>query len=153
MITDRFLLSSCKVLLVLLLNGYALHALETGLIVKNGELKQINGQPTIEFPVVLTATQLEVVEFEYKTSDGTAKAGKDYLATSGKVSIPAKELKTSIIVPILNTSQSAKTSKNFYLTISSKLYTVFTDKAVGSIPVNTIAKETALKPSLQKDKQ
>ncbi|WP_043512703.1 MULTISPECIES: Calx-beta domain-containing protein [unclassified Actinoplanes] len=64
---------------------------------------------TAEVPIDLTfngdaTSTTQNVTVQYNTSDGTAKAGKDYTLTKGTLTIPPGTMKTSIKVPIINDS-------------------------------------------------
>jgi len=54
------------------------------------------------FTVVLNQPYFQDVTVHYATADGTAVAGRDYVATSGYVTIPAGKTTGTIVVPIIN---------------------------------------------------
>lgn len=56
--------------------------------------------PTATFTVTLSAASTQAVTIQYTTVDGTAKAGTDYQATSGTVTIQPGQTKVTILVPI-----------------------------------------------------
>ncbi len=64
-----------------------------------------------------TVTPLPVV-VNYSTSDGTAKAGTDYVATSGQVIIPAGQTSATVNVPIIGSSKNAP-QKQFTFNLSN----------------------------------
>lgn len=53
------------------------------------------------FGVTLSKASASDVSVDYATSDGTATAGSDYLATSGRLTIPAGETVALVRVPVL----------------------------------------------------
>ena len=52
-------------------------------------VREGNSGATLKFPVTLSGATSKDVTVNYKTIDGTAKAGSDYKATTGTVTIPA----------------------------------------------------------------
>jgi hypothetical protein len=58
------------------------------------------GDATLSVPVTLSTPQTSAVTVSYATSDGTAKAGRDYDATAGTLTIPAGATTASIPVTI-----------------------------------------------------
>lgn len=69
----------------------------------------------------------------YTTADGTAKAGSDYTATSGVLTIPAGQTTATISVPILNDAIS-EVSETFLLNLSSPSNGIIVDgQGVGTI--------------------
>ncbi len=60
------------------------------------------GDGTISFTVSLGAVSSLEVSVDWKTSDGTAAAGKDYTASSGTLTIPPGELEQAIAVTLFN---------------------------------------------------
>ena len=61
--------------------------------------EEVEGE--IQFRVVLSQPQIQMVSVIYETQDGTAKAGEDYQASSGVVTIPPGVTETTITVPLL----------------------------------------------------
>ena len=57
---------------------------------------------TLDFTVTLSRAASERVSVRYATSDGTAKAGSDYAATSGTLIYSAGETASTISVPVLD---------------------------------------------------
>ena len=57
---------------------------------------------TLEFTVSLGAPAVEVVSLRYDTVEGTATAGRDYLATAGVLSIPAGASRATVRVHLLD---------------------------------------------------
>src|ERR1700744_2477954 len=56
------------------------------------------------FYINLSAASQQQVTLSYATADGTAKAGTDYTAASGTVTIPAGQTETDVDVPIKGVS-------------------------------------------------
>jgi chitinase len=54
----------------------------------------------VVFPVTLSAPSTKPVSVRYVTVDGTAKADKDYVATSGTLVVPAGKTTGTILVPV-----------------------------------------------------
>ena len=57
---------------------------------------------SLDFRVTLSRAHSEPVTVRYATSDGTAKAGSDYLRTSGTLAFAANETSKMIPVPVLD---------------------------------------------------
>jgi formylglycine-generating enzyme required for sulfatase activity len=73
---------------------------------------------TVDIPVVLTAATIPIVTVHYATSDDTAVAGIDYMATSGTLTFAPGETVRTIAVPIIpNTLDEA--NRTFLVTILS----------------------------------
>lgn len=68
-----------------------------------GTVPEGNGSPdaTIRFVVSLSGTFSEPVSVEYKTVDGSAKAGEDYTNASGVLTIAAGQLEGSFEITVL----------------------------------------------------
>ena len=81
------------------------------------------GAGSVSVPVVLGgpsgAAQGVPVTVHYATSDGSAKAGADYSATSGTLTFPAGETAQDITVPILNAAGSSP-SRSFSVSLSPR---------------------------------
>jgi hypothetical protein len=127
--------------LVALLSAIAGWALSAGLMMADAKVFKGDGNNTMEFIVSISSMASVPVEIEYQTVDGTAKAGKDYLATKGKIILPAWQHQISIYVPILNAKKSSSIEKQFNLLITSKSV-VLTPKAVGTIIDKDITSST-----------
>ena len=70
------------------------------------------------FTVTLSAPSDQDVTVAYKTQNGTAKAGKDYVATSGTLVIPAGTLDGTINVEV-NGNQRHKKPRSFSVVLSN----------------------------------
>ena len=73
---------------------------------------------TMTFSVKLVSPTTVPVTVNYQTSDGTAKAGLDYVATSGTVTIPAGQTSAPVPVTILPDT-AAKQNLSFGFKISN----------------------------------
>ncbi len=58
-------------------------------------------ESVVQFRVSLSHPQREIVTAAYQTQDGTAKAGEDYKATAGMLTIPSGTTDAIITVPLL----------------------------------------------------
>jgi Glycosyl hydrolases family 16/Calx-beta domain len=70
------------------------------------------------FIVSVSSPSAKAITFQYATQDGTAKAGTDYTAVSGNLTIPANQSNVSINVPVQGDSLR-ENAKTFYITISN----------------------------------
>src|SRR5207247_5600505 len=70
------------------------------------------------FTVSMTPASMTGVTVDYATSDGTATAGSDYVATSGTLTIPAYQTSASIIV-VVNADATPETTETLTLTLSN----------------------------------
>ena len=106
---------------------------------------------TFRFYIDLSAASTQTVTVSYATSDGTAKAGGDYTATNGSVTIAAGQTEVYVDVPVTGDSLR-QANQNFYFQISNPVNsTLGTAKATGTIvntdllylPTDTTGYETA----------
>jgi subtilisin-like proprotein convertase family protein len=81
-------------------------------------LKPTNGNTNVTFPVFLNSPKSVPVVVTYKTVDGTAVAGTDYVATSGTLTIPVGSVSGSITVPIISNS-TQEPDKDFTVQITA----------------------------------
>ena len=63
---------------------------------------QENTDDTLEFAVTLDRASTLTVTVDYATSDGTASAGADYTATSGRLTFDPGDIARTVSVPVLN---------------------------------------------------
>lgn len=85
------------------------------------------------FYIDLSAPSQQSVSMNYATADGTAKAGTDYTATSGTLTIPAGQTEVYIDVPIKGDS-IRQADQVFYVNISAPVNaTLGTSQATGTI--------------------
>lgn len=81
------------------------------------QARQSQASP-FRFYIDLSAAATRVVSVSYATSDGTAKAGADYTATNGTISIPAGQTEVYVDVPVTGDSLR-RADQAFYFTISN----------------------------------
>ncbi len=77
------------------------------------------------------------ISVAYRTLDGTAKAGKDYIATTGRVTIKAGELQSVIPVTIIG-DYIPEDEEYYYLQISDPQGVNFPDGIVNITSKRTI---------------
>lgn len=70
------------------------------------------------FTATLSAASANPVTFRYSTSDGSARAGIDYTASSGVMTMAPGQVTATITVPVIATSVSAA-YKYFYVTLAN----------------------------------
>ena len=99
----------------------------------------------VRFQVSLSHPQHQMVSAEYRTQDGTAKAGEDYEAVSGIVTIAPGTLETVIAVPLLKDGLDWQ-EETFSVHLMSAKHAEI-EKAVGVaiIQESTTANEEVLK--------
>jgi chitinase len=68
----------------------------------------INGSSAI-FTVTLSPSNATSLSVSFATADGTAVAGKDYVATSQTVTFPPGITQQTVTVPLLNLTGNSKT--------------------------------------------
>ena len=85
------------------------------------------------FTVTLSAPLDRPVSFDYATADGTAQAGRDYLAQSGRLVLPPGVLSTQVIVAVLGDVR-VEPDETFYLNLSHPVnVTLGRTQALGAI--------------------
>jgi len=86
------------------------------------------------FTVTLGAPLTTSVSFNYATSDGTALAGRDYIATSGSTSIAAGKTSAVITVTLLaDAPPSANRTFTFTISNASGGTTIYTATGTGTV--------------------
>ncbi len=91
------------------------------------------GSNAFTFVVTLSKTYSYAVTVYYATSNGTATAGTDYKAKSGKVTIAAGDTTAKIVIPVYGDSD-VELNETFYVTLSNPTYaSLGTSKATGTI--------------------
>src|SRR5579862_109903 len=108
------------------------------LSVEDGSATQGTGGTTpMVFQVMLSAASSRVVSVGYETSDGTATAPADYVATSGTLTFSPGETAKTITVPIVG-RQSIEPNKQFSLNLLNPVNaTLLSDPATGNIETYT----------------
>lgn len=66
--------------------------------IREGEV----AEPQLRFEVRLSEPLTQTVSVAYRSIDGTARAGEDYSAVSGRLSIPAGARRAYVLVPLLD---------------------------------------------------
>ncbi len=85
------------------------------------------------FYIDLSAASQQSVSVNYATADGTAKAGTDYTASSGTLTIPAGQTEVYVDVPIKGDSLR-QADQVFYVNLSAPVNaTLGTSQATGTI--------------------
>ncbi|MDD2906069.1 MAG: Calx-beta domain-containing protein, partial [Sulfurimonas sp.] len=85
----------------------------------------------LETRVTLSKAVTYDIAFDYTTIDGTALAGSDFIAVSGRITIPAGETETKISIPIYHDIE-IELQESFTLKISN--VTPSTDVQIGTNP-------------------
>ena len=115
-------------------SGTNVDAMPSVSIIPSVSLSEGNsGQTVFPFKVTLSKTTSSTVTVDFKTSDASAMAGKDYVAQTGTVTIPANSIDATININVLaDTIRSA--DKHFFVVISSaQNATIANDRSVGTI--------------------
>ncbi|MBP2296408.1 cellulase family glycosylhydrolase [Azospirillum rugosum] len=94
------------------------------------------------FTVKLSQAYSQTVTVDYATADGTAKAGSDYTATSGKLTFAAGETSKTVTVKVLSDSVT-EGSETFNLKLSNATQATIAD-ATGVGTINAPASAQAL---------
>jgi beta-glucanase (GH16 family) len=86
-----------------------------------------------QFYINLSAAAQQPVSVNYATMDGTAKAGTDYTAATGTITIPAGQTETYVDVQVTGDSLR-RANQTFYLQLSKPVNgTLGTSQATGTI--------------------
>ena len=91
----------------------------------------------VTFIVQLSTTASQDAVVEYATSSGTARAGQDYEATSGTLTIPAGATRRAILVPIID-DNVVEEEEIFTVRLRNSNATIETDEATGVIADNDL---------------
>ncbi|RMH16904.1 MAG: DUF11 domain-containing protein, partial [Acidobacteria bacterium] len=67
-----------------------------------GEALAVEGDGAVRFAVTLPAPSGKTVSVAYATADGTARAGSDYQAVSGRLTFPPGTVEQSVDVPLID---------------------------------------------------
>ena len=88
---------------------------------------------TISFTVTLSSIASGTVNVDYATSDGTAKAGSDYTAKSGTLSIPGGRTSATISIPVLG-DKTIEPGETFFVSLkNSSGATIFASQATATL--------------------
>ena len=77
-------------------------------------------RPVLEFPVTLSTASTRNVSVGYETRNGSARAGSDYRATSGRLVIPAGSRRGVVRVTVLG-DRAKEGNETLTLAISGKV--------------------------------
>ena len=103
--------------------------------VEDAEVEEAEGA-TLDFVVKLSRSKAIAVTVDYATSDGTATAGVDYTATSGKLTFTAGQTSKTIQVPVVNDAHD-EGDETVKLTLSNPVGAALDDAtATGTISNN-----------------
>ncbi|MBA8804503.1 hypothetical protein FB382_002794 [Nocardioides ginsengisegetis] len=106
---------------------------EPAVSVGDAQVSEGNSGATLSFPVTVANPSSQAVTVHYATSDGTAKAGSDYTATSGDLTIPAGQTTGHIDVPVLSDTVE-ESDETLTVTVTPAGYGTVTDgSATGTI--------------------
>ena len=92
---------------------------------------------TAMIKVVRSGDLSSTVSVDYATSDGTARAGSDYTATSGTLDFAASETSKNIVVPINNDSFN-EDDETFGLTLNNARGDTESDVQLGALTKTTV---------------
>ena len=87
-------------------------------IIDANTLEGNSGTHPINFPVRLSKTSKVAITMHYQTADGSAKAGSDYIAKSGTLTIPAGA-KSGTISVLVKGDTMKEPSETFFVTLSN----------------------------------
>ncbi|POY35325.1 hypothetical protein C3K47_16200 [Solitalea longa] len=73
--------------------------------------EQDEGQVQMKYYVNLSSHSGKEISFEYFTEQGTARAGSDYIAKSGKLIIPPGQTRAEFVIPVLGDTEIEPTEK------------------------------------------
>jgi hypothetical protein len=91
-----------------------------------------SGTQNIAVEVTLSTPSIQTVTVNYATSDGSATAGSDYVASSGTVTIPAGSTTATINIPI-NGDTNIEQTETFNITLSNATNVAFISNPVVSV--------------------
>ncbi|MBI1324241.1 S8 family serine peptidase [bacterium] len=93
-----------------------------------------NDRGVLAFVVTLGSAVPEDLSFDYFTTDGTATAGLDYVATTGRLTIPAGQTDGSILVRILGDKLIEENETlELRISLTDPWFTISRDQALGTI--------------------
>ncbi len=112
-------------------------AADPGISVADARVNESSGAP-LAFRVTLDAAQASAVSVRYATSDGSAAAGADYVASSGVVRFEAGETAKTVHVAVLEDSHD-EGEETMTLTLSSPFGATISDGVATGTIANTDA--------------
>ncbi|HYV09957.1 MAG TPA: Calx-beta domain-containing protein [Pyrinomonadaceae bacterium] len=107
----------------------------TGIQFETDRFFVFENSPTISIRVARTGDVSGTASINFATSDGTAKAGSDYTATSGTLTFGPGELSKNISIPIINDNLFETGDETFNLTLSDPTGAILTAPNVGTINI------------------
>jgi hypothetical protein len=103
------------------------------LAIGDASVSEGNSGATLTFPVTLSREFPADATVQFTTSNGTAKSGSDYRATSGTVTIPAGSTTATVSVPVLS-DKVHEANETFTVDLSSPVNATLGDgSAVGTV--------------------
>lgn len=120
--------------LLLLATSVDVNAQQPSISVRDAVVVEGNaGTTQATFVVALSAASSQTVSFSFATSNGTAIAGSDYVATAGASSFAPGEVEKPVVV-LVNGDTVDETQETFFLDISNVLNaTVSSNRGTGFI--------------------
>ena len=94
-----------------------------------------SGTHAINFPVRLSKVAPAAVTVHYQTADGSAKAGSDYIAKSGTLTI-AKGAKSGVISVLVKGDKVKEPSETFFVTLSNATNATIADPNASGVIKN-----------------
>jgi len=87
----------------------------------------------VNFDVIISQTSSKTITVNYATQDGTATAGSDYVAKSGKLTFKGKTTKQTIGITI-NGDKTPESDETFYIVLSNAVNaTIIKNISIGTI--------------------
>jgi hypothetical protein len=103
------------------------------LAIGDASVSEGNSGATLTFPVTLSRAFAVPTSVHYATSNGSAKAGTDYRATSGTVTVPAGSTTANVTVPVLS-DKVREANETLQVTLTAPVGATLADgSAVGTI--------------------
>lgn len=90
---------------------------------------------TASFTITLSAASTLPVTISYTTANGTAVAGRDYVASSGTVTFAPGQTQTTVTVTVL-ADPLASTDLTFYVNVSNPLNSVLGGSGIGTATIH-----------------
>src|SRR6185437_4682901 len=95
-----------------------------------------SGTSNLTFRVVLTNPTVQVVTVNYATSNGTATAGSDYVASSGTITIPAgTSVSPTVSIPI-NGDTTVEPNELFNISLTNPTNVTFASSGTFAFILN-----------------
>ena len=91
------------------------------------------GSTSLNIPLSLAVANPMPVTIRFRTADGTAMRGSDYLGLSGSVVVPAGQTTAAIPIPVLG-DRLAEPDETFYVAVTAGPYVAVGGQVAGTIP-------------------